>query len=151
MSVTRYAASASASEMTEDPSFHGSRTPLNLNILKPYVERMPRVAASYRALRDIFDDGGFRPLRTPHGFEFSGYESMQDGTFEPNETAFISKALSSTDVFVDIGANIGFYSCSSFPFWRRRERHRQKGSLECVVTRALATAAPTPWKNAAMS
>ncbi len=40
---------------------------------------------------------------------------------------------------------------SSFPFWRRRERHRQKGSLECVVTRALATAAPTPWKNAAMS
>ncbi len=84
---------------------------MNLNILKPYVERMPRVAASYRALRDIFDDGGFRPLRTPHGFEFSGYESMQDGTFEPNETAFISKALSSTDVFVDIGANIGFYSC----------------------------------------
>ena len=43
------------------------------------------------------------------------------------------------------------YLCSSFPFWRRRERHRQKGSLECVVTRALATAAPTPWKNAAMS
>src|SRR6266545_2853593 len=45
----------------------------------------------------------------------------------------------------------GRHLCSSFPFWRRRERHRQKGSLECVVTRALATAAPTPWKNAAMS
>src|SRR6266511_2620893 len=72
---------------------------------------MPRIAASYRALRDIFGDSGSHPLRTPYGFDFSGQRAMQDGTFEPEETAFIADALSSTDVFVDIGANVGFYSC----------------------------------------
>ena len=36
---------------------------------------------------------------------------MQLGTFEPDEVAVLQRQLARTDVFVDIGANIGYYSC----------------------------------------
>ena len=36
---------------------------------------------------------------------------MQDGSFEPDEMALIRKNLPEIDVFVDIGANIGYYAC----------------------------------------
>lgn len=53
---------------------------------------------------------------TPYGFSMIAGNSMhhrlmQDGTFEPEEVALISDHLGRADVFVDIGANIGFYSC----------------------------------------
>lgn len=49
--------------------------------------------------------------QTPYGFRFSGNQSMQDGSFEPAETALISRLLEKHDVFVDVGANFGFYTC----------------------------------------
>jgi len=36
---------------------------------------------------------------------------MEEGTFEPTETTLILEKLSGTDVFVDVGSNIGFYAC----------------------------------------
>ena len=36
---------------------------------------------------------------------------MQSGAFEPQETALIRKLLDGAEVFVDVGANIGFYTC----------------------------------------
>lgn len=36
---------------------------------------------------------------------------MQDGSFEPEERAFLSRRLATTDVFVDIGANAGYFTC----------------------------------------
>lgn len=36
---------------------------------------------------------------------------MQKGTFEPREVALIRKQLLETDVFIDVGANVGFYTC----------------------------------------
>lgn len=53
---------------------------------------------------------------TPHGFSMIAgnslhHRSMQDGTFEPEEVALMSALLKRASVFVDIGANIGFYSC----------------------------------------
>lgn len=38
------------------------------------------------------------------------HKEMVNGTFEPTETAMIKKLLESCSVFVDIGANIGYYS-----------------------------------------
>jgi FkbM family methyltransferase len=53
---------------------------------------------------------------TPLGFKLiSGlhpaYELMRVGKFEVEETAIIAKLLPQVDVFVDIGANLGYYTC----------------------------------------
>lgn len=55
-------------------------------------------------------------VTTPLGFKLrSGfhpaYELMRIGKFEVEETAIISKVLSGVDQFVDIGANLGYYTC----------------------------------------
>jgi FkbM family methyltransferase len=53
---------------------------------------------------------------TPYGFSMipgnsKHHRLMQDGTFEPEEVALMVEYLEASDVFVDIGANVGFYSC----------------------------------------
>jgi FkbM family methyltransferase len=49
----------------------------------------------------------------PLGFKFSGNGLMQVGSFEPEETAIIKEKLQQVDVFIDVGANIGYYVCLS--------------------------------------
>jgi FkbM family methyltransferase len=59
----------------------------------------------------------FRKAReTPYGFKLlagihPAYRAMQKGSFEKEEVAIVRAGLESTDIFVDIGANIGFYTC----------------------------------------
>lgn len=53
---------------------------------------------------------------TPLGFKLTSgfhpaYELMRAGTFEVEETAIITKLLPQVDVFIDIGANLGYYTC----------------------------------------
>ena len=53
---------------------------------------------------------------TPYGFKLLGSNSihhlaMQAGTFEPEETALFKALFQQADIFVDVGANIGFYAC----------------------------------------
>jgi FkbM family methyltransferase len=53
---------------------------------------------------------------TPYRFAMISGNSMhhrlmQAGTFEPDEVALATDCLKQSDVFVDIGANIGFYVC----------------------------------------
>lgn len=53
---------------------------------------------------------------TPFGFKLIGsnlihHLAMQDGTFEPEETSLFREQFQDADVFVDVGANIGFYTC----------------------------------------
>jgi FkbM family methyltransferase len=53
---------------------------------------------------------------TPYGFRLQvrnhpANRAMLKGTFEPEEVALIQKQLAQTDVFIDVGANIGFYTC----------------------------------------
>lgn len=57
-----------------------------------------------------------REVVTPLGFKLiSGlhpaYALMRTGKFEVEETAIITKLLPQVDVFVDIGANLGYYTC----------------------------------------
>jgi FkbM family methyltransferase len=79
-------------------------------ILKPLIERMPAVTAWFRQFRDS------RPLRdhpkpTPMGFRFFGNEAMEKGLFEPEETALVQRFVKHAEVFINIGANIGYYCC----------------------------------------
>lgn len=40
-----------------------------------------------------------------------GHAAMQSGQFEPEETAVVQQLLDDISDFVDVGANVGFYSC----------------------------------------
>ncbi|HXY53901.1 MAG TPA: FkbM family methyltransferase [Nitrospirota bacterium] len=69
-----------------------------------------------RDIRDSYLLKGRKAEETPYGFKLQGsssihHRSMQKGTFEVEETALIRQYLSRSDVFIDVGANIGFYTC----------------------------------------
>lgn len=58
---------------------------------------------------------GRRVVQTPLGFKlaaghYHANRKMQAGTFEPEEVALIKRFVEESDVFVDAGANIGFYT-----------------------------------------
>jgi FkbM family methyltransferase len=77
---------------------------------KPIIERFPKLAMTYRYMRDswqIYEE----PQETPMGFKLVGNESMQEGTFEPEETQIVKQLLSHVDVVINVGANIGYYCC----------------------------------------
>jgi FkbM family methyltransferase len=55
-------------------------------------------------------------VTTPLGFKLTAgahraYDAMRTGTFEPDETGLIKALLPMSDVFVDVGANLGYYTC----------------------------------------
>jgi FkbM family methyltransferase len=74
---------------------------------------------AWNDLRDLADTHllGTTGLReTPLGFSLIGshsihHRAMQAGTFEQVETDILNSCLSQADVFIDVGANIGFYTC----------------------------------------
>lgn len=95
------------------------------------MKRHPALLGIFRRLRflkfelaDLRDSlSGAIPLvgikggETPYGFRLYGsatsihHEAMRKGQFEPEETGLLLRALAVSDVFVDVGANIGFYAC----------------------------------------
>ena len=71
------------------------------------------------ALRDIFDTyiaPGYAPVQTKLGFKLAGghsqhHKAMQEENFEPVEIQWLLTQFGEIDVFVDVGANIGYFSC----------------------------------------
>jgi FkbM family methyltransferase len=78
--------------------------------LKPLGDRLPWASRAFRTLRDRWAVTG-TPTQTPMGFKFYGIASMMDGSFEAEETATIRDLLTRSDLFIDVGANIGYYVC----------------------------------------
>ena len=65
-----------------------------------------------------------REVETPLGFKLTAglhpaYDQMRNGTFEPEETALIARLLDRVDRFIDIGANLGYYTCVALQKGRR--------------------------------
>jgi FkbM family methyltransferase len=94
--------------------------------LKQHLKRYSLVVKVYRSLyraklwlRDVSSAYLSRPTKmkmTPLGFKLIGsnlihHLAMQEGKFEPEETILFKELLRNADVFVDVGANIGFYTC----------------------------------------
>ena len=80
-------------------------------LVKPIVEKVPIIAELSRFLRDRKSVKNEILYRENLGFFFNGNTSMENGEFEPNETKIIESLLTSFDLFVNIGANTGYYVC----------------------------------------
>jgi FkbM family methyltransferase len=68
-----------------------------------------RIKRTYRFIKDnkVLAD----PVDTPLGFKLIGHGEMEKGVFEPEETALVKRILKNVDIFINIGANIGYYCC----------------------------------------
>ncbi|HEX8251901.1 MAG TPA: FkbM family methyltransferase [Thermoanaerobaculia bacterium] len=81
------------------------------DVLRTVVEeRTPALARAWRSLRDELYLARLRPQRTQHGFLFAGDRSMQEGTFEPEETRLVCELLQRADRLIDVGAYAGYYT-----------------------------------------
>ena len=107
------------------------------------------VRAEGRDIADTYLLTKKRKRLTPWGFVLVGGSSqhhlaMQQGSFEPEETRLFIDCLRETDVFVDVGANIGYYSAIA--------RHSKKHVI-CVEPLAAnleflyATFAENKWND----
>ena len=84
-----------------------------LRFAKPLVERIPGAAGYYRYMRDSKPLTKEVVFREPLGFYFNGDSSMEKGEFEPLETVIVESLLEEFDIFVNIGANTGYYVCKA--------------------------------------
>ena len=48
---------------------------------------------------------------TPFGFQLMGHEVFRTGAFERETVELVKSYLPKVDIFLDIGANIGYYTC----------------------------------------
>lgn len=93
------------------------------------------------ALSDLYDNIMWERVKkglTPYGFSMAvrnhpANQQMLSGDFEREETAIIQDEIGKADVFVDVGANIGFYSCMAL----QRKKYviaiePQKKNLTCL-------------------
>ncbi len=78
--------------------------------IRSIIERIPALAIFYRNMRDLLDQRK-APSRTSWGFSFAGHDAMAQGSFEPQETKEVLSLLAEAEVFVNIGANVGYYCC----------------------------------------
>jgi FkbM family methyltransferase len=69
----------------------------------------PPLGRSFRVLRDVTSRR--RAIQTPYGFSLVGDPAIAAAGWEGDEIAAFLSLLESHDVVVDIGANVGIYSC----------------------------------------
>lgn len=71
---------------------------------------LPGVGRAYRSMRD--ERAALAPpVPTPFGFKLAGNVSMAAGGFETDEIEVFLKHLQNASTCIDIGANIGLYTC----------------------------------------
>ena len=83
-----------------------------LKKLKKYLyNQYPPLSVASNYLSLARDMKRFGVKLTPYGFKFIGPTELQEGLYEPDETKLIQSFLKESTVFIDIGANMGYYSC----------------------------------------
>ena len=81
---------------------------------------------------------------TPLGFKLTSgfhpaYALMRRGEFEVEETALIAALLHRTDFFVDVGANLGYYTCLALQAGRNVIAFEPQGqNLRCLFQNITA-------------
>ena len=89
-----------------------------ISFVKPLLDKFPHMATLYRSVRDQMDFMQ-EPRVTPWGFKLAGNAAMAQGTFEPAETELVREILKDVDVFVNIGANVGYYCCHALSMGKK--------------------------------
>ena len=79
-------------------------------VARPAAQRFPQAVAFYRYLREGYPIFA-QPKPTPLGFRLAGDARMESGSYEKMERGIVEKCLANADVFINIGANIGYYCC----------------------------------------
>lgn len=94
--------SAAASRITGRVELGGDAVPAGG--FKDFVRALARRRNAKNRLK--------RPaVETPFGFKVSGPTEMQDGTFEQEGVGLIRKIMGQSDLFINVGANVGYYCC----------------------------------------
>ena len=81
---------------------------------------------------------------TPLGFKLNSgfhpaYELMRIGQFEIEETAHLGQMLADADYFIDIGANLGYYTCLALSRGKAVIAFEpQKQNLQCLFANLIA-------------
>lgn len=83
---------------------------LSVKSFRSIVNRFPAAAGLYRHLRDRKNLAREVEYRSNLGFRFNGLDAMERGDFESKETKIFDAAIEKFDMFVNIGANTGYYA-----------------------------------------
>jgi FkbM family methyltransferase len=84
---------------------------LPIRKLVQLLQKFPSVSSALRTLYTDYRVHSLQPRQTPFGFRFAGNETMSSGEFERTEAELILRLVPDVDVFVDVGANVGFFTC----------------------------------------
>ena len=78
---------------------------------KQLIDRkFPWLASLWRFLRDSFRYATMRPEVTEFGFRMLGKDDLDTSRIQSSEHAAFKRLLSESDIFVDIGANVGLFT-----------------------------------------
>lgn len=80
------------------------------SFVKFIIGSFPKITTTYNYVNEILQTFN-PPKETLMGFKFSGNKLMQKGQFEPEETEIVIKIIPHVDIFINVGANIGYYCC----------------------------------------
>jgi FkbM family methyltransferase len=70
---------------------------------------VPFLGRGYRLLRDVTNRR--QSIRTKYGFTLAGDPAMAKDGWEAGESEAFLELMETHDIVIDIGANVGFYSC----------------------------------------
>lgn len=92
------------------------KSPYLVNCVRSFSRKKSFLKFEMNDIYDSYISKSTNIQKTPYGFSMCGstsihHKAMQTGEFEPEETALFKEQFLTSEVFVDIGANIGFYSC----------------------------------------
>ena len=94
-----------------------------ISILKKIADKnFPRLARRLRFSLETwrFSKDFQQPAdKVKSGYWFSGRSAMSQGYYEPVETEIITRILPHVDVFINVGANIGYYVCLALSTGKR--------------------------------
>ena len=82
-----------------------------IRFLKPLINKFPFLAGFYRYRRDFKILNSEVKFRKSLGFFFNGSPAMENGQFEIEETRIFEAILPHCDIFLNVGANTGYYVC----------------------------------------
>lgn len=85
---------------------------MTLSILKEKIKKIKLLSYLVRKVRFYFIRSSNYRI-TKAGFKFIGPEEMISGDFEKDEFSFFCKEIVNSDLFINIGANIGYYTCAA--------------------------------------